>query len=142
MFITFCLNFNVMNTTMSTQKIYITSSAVKFKFKAINRIRRFCNKGILFLITFIVFCFVFTFFFASNPIVMDISVECKLFLENQKKYFLLSCMCWNWLFLHMLKLIIYQLLWFYQVNDRMTTHRKKHLISFVSCQLLPQSLGV
>lgn len=67
MFITFCLNFNVMNTTMSTQKIYITSSAVKFKFKAINRIRRFCNKGILFLITFIVFCFVFTFFLLLIP---------------------------------------------------------------------------
>ena len=61
-FIAFYMNFNLINSTMSTQKISNTSSGMKFELTISNRFWAFINKWMLFMVTFIVFCLTFTFF--------------------------------------------------------------------------------
>lgn len=133
MFLTFHMNFNVINTTMSTQKIYITNSAVKFKFRVINRLRTFSNKGLLFMITsYFVLCLIFLLLMPSwwiYQINVNYSSEIK---KNISCYF--ACVETDYFCVS--KLIIYQLLLFCQVNDRMTTQKKHFLYLLFSVNYL------
>ena len=74
-------------------------------------------------------------FFTSDAIVMDIPNKCKLFLKNEKN---ISCYfaCVETDYFCVSKLIIYQLLLFCQVNDRMTTQKKHFLYLLFSVNYL------
>ena len=126
---------------MLTSVIYITSSAVKFKFKVIDRIRTFTNKGILFMIIFTIICFTFT-FFPSDAIMMDISTQCKLFLKKRKKkksILVILCMLKLSIFAcvktdYLSVTIVFSSKW-----ENGNTQKNTLFISFVSCWPFAQS---